>query len=168
LLLFWARRLRLLLFVLPMSACIIPVGPEFHDPTGAPNSAPRIIPVSADFGAIVVGDQDSVTIEILISDNNVEDTLWVRWVVDYPPFVLGTSDLGSPDPFEPSPNGQQVLHRVEHTILCQQLQPLHMHRITAIVADRQFVLQPSNPYTVQSGGETTVATWFWDARDCRY
>ena len=48
------RKLLLLLVASPMSACIIPVGPEFQDPPGVPDSPPFLWMASPDEGTTVM------------------------------------------------------------------------------------------------------------------
>ena len=69
----------------PMFACVIPVAPDFKDPLAAANAPPAIISATPDFGR-VVSVAPSLTFRIQVVDPNVNDALWVRWVVDYPPF----------------------------------------------------------------------------------
>ncbi|MES1207262.1 MAG: hypothetical protein ABUS79_15100 [Pseudomonadota bacterium] len=73
-----------------MFACVIPVAPEFKDPLAASNSPPAIISADPDFGR-VVSVAPSLTFRISVVDLNVNDALYVRWVVDYPPFRPATS-----------------------------------------------------------------------------
>src|ERR1022692_3049952 len=61
----------ILLLLLPMSACIIPVGPDFQDPPAAPNYAPYIISANPDFFSIVA--TQSPTFEVTVTDPNGGD-----------------------------------------------------------------------------------------------
>src|SRR5437870_8232998 len=67
------RKLLLLLFASPMSACIIPAGPQFQDPAGVPDSPPFLLAVSPDEGSTTTKDTFTVT----PSDINVGDDLYV-------------------------------------------------------------------------------------------
>src|SRR5262245_28993773 len=84
LLLHSARRVSLL-FALSsfMSACIIPVAPEFQDPPGAPNSPPQILNPNPTWGAEVAATPDQpAKFEITVTDVNTGDDLYLEWIVD--------------------------------------------------------------------------------------
>src|SRR3954467_10422154 len=65
------RKLLLLLFASPMSACIIPAGPEFQDPPGVPDSPPVLLGESPDEGSTTTKDAPEFT--VTPSDINVGD-----------------------------------------------------------------------------------------------
>jgi hypothetical protein len=122
-----------------MSACIIPVGPNFQDPPAAPNFPPYIVSATPDFNSIVTPPQ--LTFAVTVTDPNVGDDLYIRWLADYPGAnyrtVMGTSFVAH------SANGQVLAATVTGTVDCT-LDNLAMttdgeHRIEVIVADRPFV-----------------------------
>src|SRR4051812_34452857 len=77
------RKLLLLLVASPMSACIIPAGPEFQDPPGVPDSPPMLLSVSPDFGSTTTKDGPMFMVQP--TDVNVGDDLYVLWLTEYPP-----------------------------------------------------------------------------------
>src|SRR3954465_8419769 len=79
------RKLLLLLVASPMSACIIPAGPEFQDPPGVPDSPPYLVSESPDEGTVVVSA--NATFVVTPGDFNVGDTIYVRWITEFPPLV---------------------------------------------------------------------------------
>src|SRR5436190_13153829 len=96
------RNLLLLLVASPMAACIIPAGPEFQDPAGAPDSPPYLWTESPDEGTTVVSG--TPTFSVTPGDPNVTDKIFVKWITEFPPFIPspnGTLDL-RPDELPPS------------------------------------------------------------------
>jgi hypothetical protein len=144
-----------------MSACIIPLGPDFQDPSGAQNYPPYIISATPDFDSIVSTLMFSVT----ITDPNVGDNLHVRWVADYPSTTQDYRTLIPDSVHEHSANGE-LLHATDQFNLDCVADNLAMtstgqHRIEAIVADRPYLTDPVDGKLddVESGGYVTRATW---------
>ena len=71
-------RVLLLVAVSPMSACIIPAGPEFQDPPGVPDSPPFLWAASPDEGTTVVSA--TAMFSVTPGDYNLDDTLFVKWI----------------------------------------------------------------------------------------
>src|SRR5215471_15875644 len=84
-----------LLLVPPMSACILPVAPEFQDPPASENFGPVITDSSPALGSVVtkVGGAPLPPFRVTITDPNLGDNLHVRWLADYPPRSNNTRTL---------------------------------------------------------------------------
>jgi hypothetical protein len=154
----------LLLMSMSMSACIIPLGPEFRDPPGSPNASPIISSPRPEIGWV----STQSTFEISVEDPNVEDTLYLRWIVDYPPFTLGTTVVLPIERIDPALDGRP---RPEpelrnKTFACVGVRPLPTHQIMVIVSDREFLTGEFVVAAVPEGARTATATWTWDAHDC--
>ena len=153
-----ARELCLLLVVLPMSACIIPVGPDFRDPDGVPNSPPFIISAEPAAGTSTPNALFAVT----PSDVNVGDTLFLRWLIDYPPVQGGTRPVQS-DVIEPSQDGTPLRQRRSFEFDCfNPLKTPSPHRVAVIVSDRPFIPDSTNPARVQVDVHPAIVTWTWE------
>jgi hypothetical protein len=163
LLLHCGRRLLLPLLVLSMPACIIPVGPEFRDPSGVPNSPPFITFAAPEIGRVVT----QPTFQFTVEDHNLGDTLYVRWLIDFPPFTQGTTVIFPPDIFMNPQDSDRLQFVVTKRFECAGPAPLPSHQIMAIVADRAFEPTPQNPAAVPEGGHSVTATWTWNSTDCR-
>lgn len=130
----------------------MPVAPEFQDPAQAPNFYPyfhntepfheRTVTIGAGYPFVVsVGDQ------------NLGDTLYVRWVSDYPPFLANASKvlsdapdgLGRPIPPNPPTTRQpEVRPPIEFMVQCEGFAPgMSVHRLVIIVSDRPFLKAPT-------------------------
>jgi len=154
-----------------MSACIIPVAPEFQDPAASPNYAPYIQTATPDFGLIVTPPQ--LTFSITATDPNLEDDLHIRWVADYPnptqvanyrtlveDQVIPHSINGEPSPI-PSFTVDCVVDNLAATSDGN-------HRIEVIVADRAFVTNPPGDQLdkVEPPGLVARAFWFLEQLSC--
>ena len=160
LLLHSGRRLLLSLLLLSMPACIIPVGPVFRDPSGAPNSSPVITDSTPEIGDV----WHQRTFEITVEDDNGDDLL-VRWIIDYPPFTQGTTMISS-EMFKNPHKGEPFETPVTKEFLCTGPTPLPSHQIMVIVADRPFVPNAQDLGEVDEGGHAVKATWTWNPTDC--
>jgi hypothetical protein len=130
------RKLLLLLVVSPMSACIIPAGPEFQDPPGGPNSAPFVWMESPDEGRTVVSA--TPTFSVTPGDNDLGDSIFVKWLTDFPPSVSTTVDVRVEE-LGPSTNGNPIRHASMFMPNCSQVSKvLSTHHITAAISDRSF------------------------------
>ena len=138
-----------------MPACVIPAGPEWHDPLGIPNAAPEIFnPIPGAGDAIGAPATRPPEFSFWITDVNGDD-LFVR------PFANGTQITTSDLPFK-GVKGVPMQHRVGLTVTCPNIsdKTITSHKIKAAVADREFTDDdPSDPMKVPEGGKVTVITW---------
>jgi len=154
-----ARELCLLLLALPMSACIIPVGPDFRDPDGVPNSPPFIksaVPLEGTSTPIA-------RFEITPSDVNVRDTLFLRWVIDFPP-VEGGTRIAQSDLILPSQDGSPLSQSKSFTFMCLfNVRTPAPHRVGVFVSDREFAVDdPLNPGAVEGDANPRFVSWTWE------
>jgi hypothetical protein len=155
--------------MVPMSACIIPLGPDFQDPSASANYAPYFESAIPDFNSIVTPPQ--LTFTLTVTDPNLGDNLYVEWFADYP----GANYRSVPAPltFPHSMNNQPLHQPVTATIDCiaDHLAPTNdgEHRIEVIVADRPFV-DPVPPETrldlVQDPGFVVRGSWILEQLSC--
>jgi hypothetical protein len=153
-----------------MSACVLPVGPEFQDPPGAANASPIIVEATPDIGMRVTGNSmDTFTFSLTVTDPNPGDTLHVRWLADYPPFSATNTRLLQEDTVPASTTGMPQQTSVSRPIGCRTspLSALPSHQVMAIVADRPFLPSLPPPAPVDYGrlppdGLKVVAVWILD------
>jgi hypothetical protein len=156
--------------------CVVPVGPKFEDD---PNYAPYIVAATPTRGSNVPTiDEDAPepAFSVIVADPNVNDVLYVRWIVDYPkydPHITAT-----PVRLEVPPNGAVVRDKVAalqftpDCILNNIAQGIAQHRLTFAVADRDF-LRPDRTTlsdegrldSVSEGGYSVRANWTFNM-DC--
>ena len=148
-----------------MSACITPAGPEFQDPPGIPDSPPYIVSSTPPLGSLTT--TMSTTFSIIVSDPNVQDDLHVRWLVDWPETVPGTSrTVNRDDPIPHDASGKRLMGISTQIIDCpvSRPAPFPVHRVMAVVADRKFLDDPEQTpdiTAVAENGNRTWATWVW-------
>jgi hypothetical protein len=149
-----------------MSACVLPIAPEFQDPPASENYAPIIVDSDPPLGMRVTATAGKLTpFSVTVTDPNVGDTLHVRWIVDYPPFSTNTRVLQEDFPVPPSPSPTTVTQNIG----CAEstLSVLASHTVMAIIADRGFMqsMLPPAPVDlgrVQAEGLKAVAVWTLD------
>jgi hypothetical protein len=157
------RKLLLLLLASPMSACIIPAGPEFQDPPGVPDSPPYLWMVSPDQGTTVVGAMP--TFSVTPGDFNVDDPLFVKWIVDFPPYVPGVTHEATTNPLSPSADGNPIRDAATFPANCFQFNTAtSTHHIAAAISDRNFDGQ--GLLTSPSVVPPILVIWTWE-RNCQ-
>ena len=137
-------------------ACIIPVGPEWHDPLGVGNSPPRIFDPNYEFGAEFGAVENMPpTFEFSFTDINAGDTLRVGLFADERQLSIDERVNGS------GPGGTPVRHRFVRQIGCPSFdRELTRHPITVAVADRKFTgANSTKPLEVEENGQVAVITW---------
>jgi hypothetical protein len=175
-----SRMARLLLFIcrsasllvmLQMSACVIPVAPEFQDPPASQNYPPQFLSVSPEIGSIAA----TPSFTAVVTDPNVGDTLQYKWVFDYPPYDDAiTRDLG-PNTITPSADGQPTITSISldfigngptsstpnvRTFTCTQIaQSIQQHRLELIVADGPLPTMGTNLNAVTLPAYSIEAAW---------
>jgi hypothetical protein len=151
-----------------MSACVLPIAPEFQDPPAAANYSPLILDSNPQIGSVVVAANPMMVppFTVFVSDPNVGDDLHVRWLADFPPFTMNTRDMVLDDHFTHSSNGVPLNAMSEVTPSCSahNLAKIPQHQIMAVVADRPFdntQVGPNADLTKLSdpNGRKVVATW---------
>ena len=101
-----------------MFACVIPVAPDFQDPLAAANIPPYLHDPTPPFNSTVsiISTTSSVphyTFTSQVTDPNVNDTLLVRWILNYPP-SSGTTTVSFDSPSS-GPPATGTSHNYETT-----------------------------------------------------
>ena len=127
----------LLTLVSPMSACVVPVAPNFQDPLGEPNVPPYIANAMPAVGSFVPNNTGAFT--VTVTDQNVGDPLSYRWVIDYPPFSISNTRPQAIQTIPLSANGTQQFNPESLPSPCD-LNPaaISIHQLEFILADRAF------------------------------
>ena len=159
-----------------MSACIIPVAPDFQDPPAAQNYTPYFVSTNPEQGTVVVANP---SFTVVVTDPNVGDTLVYEWVTDYPPFddaitrtVASLSIQASADGqptsgsigFQYLPSGKPPPAPNITTFTCNTIaQTIQQHRLTLIVGDRPFTpMGPGDLTSVMAPGFVIEASWIFN------
>jgi hypothetical protein len=145
-----------------MSACVLPLAPDFQDPPASANYAPFFFNVEPPIGSVVQTNSFLVT----VSDPNVGDDLTVRWIADFPPHTDNTRVLLT-HLVSHSADGTPLVHddMVMPDCVIDSLAKIQRHQIMVVVADRGF-LPPQVPGSkeidvarIPDVGRKVVATW---------
>jgi hypothetical protein len=133
------RRAWLVVLPLWISACVVPVAPQFEDPPG--NDPPYVVSSVPAAGAVLPAsaDGDATAITVALGDPNPQDFLVARWLIDYPPYD-GSSRMASEIRLPRS--GQVNREPITFAPSCLENQIVAgpvSHRVTLSVADRPFL-----------------------------
>jgi hypothetical protein len=153
-----------------MSACVLPIAPEFQDPPASPNFSPQILSASPDIGSIVTAPSPTTipTFIVTVTDPNFGDTLHVRWLADYPPSTANTRTLTRDQTFPPNSNGGAVngSSMVIPNCNADNLARIPQHQIMMVVGDRMFDdspppqgMLPDLTKLQGTDGLKAIATW---------
>jgi hypothetical protein len=158
-------------FVSVMSACVLPIAPEFQDPPAAANYAPVILLAEPQLGFIATTTPTAdppFKFTVTFSDPNVGDNLHVRWLADYPPFTLAnTRTLKRDVPVSHRMDGQPLVADdfVVPSCTADNLSALAQHQIMVVIADRPFDDSPQpagapvDLTRVQDNGLKVIGSW---------
>ena len=153
-----------------MSACVLPLAPEFQDPATSQNTPPIIRLSDPPLGEIVAGmTTPTQSFSVTVTDQNGGDTLYVRWMADYPPYSSEVTRLLVDHTILPSPDGTPLVTDDAIMVNCalSNLSPtVARHQVFVIVADRPFedpaTTTPNDYALVPSPGIPVTGTWIWE------
>ena len=160
--------LRAWLAALPLwaCACVVPVAPQFEDPSQ--NYSPFVISSVPPGGAELPASADD-TIQVTLGDPNLDDVLVARWLIDYPPYDPSISRLVREDRLPPSGAvNREIIHFAPSCSDDQIVSGPASHRVTLSVADRPFLPpeQAASPDlqldSVTDKGFVVRTTWIVD------
>ncbi|HJX63944.1 MAG TPA: hypothetical protein VJ860_08315 [Polyangia bacterium] len=146
-----------------ISACVVPVAPQFEDPGG--NYSPFVASSVPTAGAELPASPDSTyTIQASLGDPNLDDVLWARWLIDYPPYDPSISLLAREDRLPPSGSVNREFIRFAPSCSDNQIvSGPASHRVTLSVADRPFLSPDRAPDlpldSVSTEGFVVRTTW---------
>ncbi len=120
-----------------MSACIIPVAPNFQDPPNQPDSVPylQVLSGTPAFNSIYPLTGPSTTFFVNVTDPDPGATLYYEWVFDYPQSALGTPQLANANNAGLSPPA-----RLFQDVSCQRVVATQSttHQLELFVANGPF------------------------------
>lgn len=160
-----------LMLLCGLSGCVIPTGPEWSDPQS--NYPPSITYADPPIGSVLGngdGGTGSLAVEVGLGDPNTQDKLYVRWFIDFPPYVEGVSRLFS----SPTLPGGSTVERSSIRFVPDCLgdniaSGFANHRLLLAVADRPFLSDdPSlpNPDATATAGFVVEGAWQFEI-DCK-
>jgi hypothetical protein len=144
----------LLAAVSSMSACIIPVAPNFQDPPTQPSSVPYlqvVSPTPVPNSIVFVASSPIPDFQVTVSDPDPTVSLFAEWVFDYPPHTNATRPGNKKTFMPPAPSGT-----TDQPVSCDYIdrtaQPADgKHQLELIVATSDFIgPDSSNPYDIET------------------
>lgn len=150
--------------------CVIPVAPEFENPEV--NYPPYVVYSDPAEGTVMA--QQNVEIRVRLGDPNLGDSLFIRWIFDYPKYDEILTRLVLVNPLPTAEGGAIEREEISFTpscILHNIARGVSQHQLTLSVADREFVKpeQADPDYrldTVATGGYRVRVSWRLDM-ECR-
>jgi len=146
------------------SGCVVPVGPKWSDPET--NHPPTIASANPAVGTVLGrsadgGSSGQVEVEVVLADQNTSDNLYLRWIVDYPPYTAGKTVVA----LETAQPGGDTIVRTA-VIFAPDCASIHSrtladHRLLLAVSDRPFGsdVNSSTPSAVDNGNYLVEAVW---------
>ena len=142
------------------SGCVLPIAPEFE---AEKNEQPVLVNANPAPGSNVSGDIKPV-FSVEIRDPNATDTLFARWLIDYPPYNQEIHRLASNTRHRQDVELEnRVILGFQPDCTAHNISPsLTRHRLMLVVSDRDFLvdadradktrldLTPSDAYSVRS------------------
>ena len=163
-----------LTLLLGISGCVVPAGPEWTDPQT--NFPPTIVyaETTPPVGSILARDPDGsatpLEVKVVLADENTQDKLYARWIIDYPPNRDGISRVA---PEQRLPGGNQIARPpISFAPSCRDdaiSRDFSDHRLLLAVSDRPFANpDPSQPPfdSVPNGNFVVEGSWQFEL-DCR-
>jgi hypothetical protein len=164
-----------------LEGCVLPIGPDFQDPEPAipiPELPPYFgdtrppLETVVDLNALNASGAGSF--DVAISDPNAGDTVWVRWVANYPPFSSESTKYLGKDSSMGS-NGTGTLHFLKK-VVCADLLKAADRTLSIVVSDRDFldpasVIDEVNQYSYYRDEDGAVKQTFvigsWRITGCQ-
>lgn len=141
---------------------MIPIGPEFQDPVASQEYAPVLVDLTPAFGSIVtVSLKTPQQFTVSASDLNSGDTLYWEWLLDYPPYLQGTTQEIGQGVGPPPVSGPQV-QTIPLTVGCAvgpNPNGPTQHQLELIVGDQPLSYDPVMMKVVAPGGKTAEGNW---------
>ncbi len=145
-----------------IAGCVIPIGPEFQDPVHSPEYAPVLVDQTPAFGSIVTVDlRTPQQFIVLASDLNPGDELYWEWVLDYPPYVQGTTQAFG-EGYAPAPASGPQVHTITQRVGCEigpNPNGPTQHQLKLIVGDKPLTYDAVMMKFVATGGKTDEGNW---------
>ena len=152
--------------LLALSGCVVPLGPQWTDPQS--NVPPTIYSAYPPIGSTLSADagaDGTLDFQVVLADQNTQDALYARWIVDYPPWDDATSRVALR---HAQPGGTEILRpSITYVPSCVDDTLSHEspnHRLLLAVSDRPFAFDPSfsqsaSPDAVPSGNFLVEGSW---------
>jgi len=144
-----------------LGGCVVPVGPKWSDPEN--NYPPTIASADPPIGTMLglgIDGGAPFEVSVAVADQNTNDTLYFRWIIDYPPYSAGTIPLAY-ETTKPG-GGPMVRTPVTYSPSCRndRISPTSSsHRLMLAVSDRPFDQSDESRPDAVTTGQLVEAVW---------
>jgi len=155
------RRLACLALLWSVSGCVLPLAPEFEED---PNLPPYL--VSTDPPQATVTMVKDPKFFATVQDPNENDTLYVRWLIDYPPYDSTTTVKQRAEDYTRANHSTLMF---EPNCINHGLTGSAVHRLMLLVSDRPFLppeSAPDRPYEVTQPGTYPLRAFWSFFKEC--
>jgi len=142
--------------------CVVPIGPEWSDPQK--QYPPTIPSANPPIGSVVDAESGSAPVfEVVVEDQNTQDQLYLRWLIDYPPYQDGLTRIYEAPTLPPSGSARRP--SVLFAPSCNDdsiAKGFPNHRLLLAVSDRPFVSDAHSGVSLDvpsAGGAVVEAAW---------
>lgn len=147
--------------LLAISGCVVPIGPEWTNPQV--NSPPTLSLANPPVDSILdfsVSGNAPLGVEVVLADQNTQDILYLRWIIDYPPYANVPSHMALQQIL---PGGSQIQRSsVRFAPDCSDIaisRDAPTHRLLLAASDRPFGNDPQVLDLVADGNYRVEAAW---------
>jgi hypothetical protein len=141
--------------LLAVGGCVVPLAPDFEEEKNLP---PYLVSATPAQGTLTA---EKPTFSVTVQDPNEHDTLYVRWLIDYPPYDNNIHHLAQ-ESQEPGMGATVVF---EPNCIKHQISRAPQHHLMFLAADRPFLAPesaPDRPFEITpSGIYPVVAVWLF-------
>ena len=144
------------------ASCVVPVEPQFSDP--GYNIPPYLSyahpPIGAWLDEAVEADI-ALLAEVQVGDQNSQDVLWVRWLIDYPASAGDYARMAMEQALPTTGHDLRSPFRFSPSCIDDNLSGTGpLHRLLLAVTDRPFSSEPdAAPDSPSPGAFVFEATW---------
>jgi hypothetical protein len=155
-----------------MSACILPLAPDWQPPPEQENHPPVFVGTNPSAWTIVTPPIGSeLEFSVTLADDNEQDDLYLRVIADYPPYNPDFTRLQQHE--IPAPINRKERDPKTFSVGCFSLllhPDLQQHRILVAVSDRPFRSDPGVPpgdlEAISAGAHLVKVGWLLNL-ECR-
>jgi hypothetical protein len=145
-----------------LSACVVPVGPEWTDPqVNYPPTIRSAAPATGSVLSLAPDASGPLAVLVVLADQNTKDRLYTRWIIDYPPFIDSVTQVPL---ITDLPGGSEIerppLYFAPNCIDHRIASGFSNHRLLFAASDRPFDdTNQEEPDKVLEGNFLVTSTW---------
>lgn len=146
------------------TSCVVPIGPDFKDPPASakpdPNPPNFTMAMPAFESTVTLDSNTTSDFSVSVVDIN-GDKIWLRWVINYPPYTAGSTNDYKQETVVPS-----VAATI--SISCKDVLAAADRNLVVIASDKGFAASAGGDFRYHLQEDGTLATTIsgWRLRGC--